>query len=130
MIDKNREQIHRSSTLLTGHLQDLNGNNQKETVFKIKREIRTIISEMNKIAGFCDNNTQKIIIQLSEIGSKFTLFRSTKSIKQRQGLIDYWSSQANVITLDYNKEPFKLSGGFKINLGVFTAFLKGETERQ
>ena len=69
-IDKSRDQIHRSSDIITTNLQNIsNDNSEKEKIRILKREIRTIIKELNKIGGFCDKKTQRSIIALTEAGA-------------------------------------------------------------
>ena len=44
-------------------------------------------------------------------------------------LIGYWASIVNALNLDFNKSPFSISAGFKLDLKPLEAYLKGEFKR-
>lgn len=129
-VNKSIEKIHRSSTLLSAFLQELERDENRETILKIKREIRTIIMELNKMGGFCDNKVQRTISILSEMGAQFTAMKGVRYFIQNQRWINYWSSQAISILLDYNKSPFSLKGGIELNLQALKGFIEGTFSRK
>lgn len=130
-IDNSRDQIERSSDIITMQLQNIsNGDSEEEKIRIVKKEIRTIIKELNKIGGFCDKKVQKNIVLLTEAGAMFTIYSTSVGLRRNRPLIDYWVSKAGGLLLDYNKSPFKLSAGLDFNLDKIKAFIKGEYTRE
>lgn len=128
-VKKSKEQIHRSAGLITSYLQKMslkNTEEDKQLIALLKREIRTINKELSFMSGFCEKKVQNTILDLCQVGAKFSAFQRSAYYLQQRVLIDYWTTQAGSLPLDYNKSPFKLAGGFEINWDIFKAFLKGE----
>lgn len=129
MVNESRDRIHHETTMLSQYIQALtNENNEKdkELILNFKREIRMIIKELNKIGGFCDRSTRRMIAVISEIGSRFTIYSTSMGIQRERPIIEYWASCANALNIDYNKSPFSISAGFKVNFKALEAFVKGK----
>lgn len=129
-IDLSRDQIDRSSDIITTQLISLVNDDSKEKIRIVKKEIRTIIKELNKIGGFCDKKVQKNIILFTEAGAIFTIHSTAMGLRENRQMIEYWSSKANGLLLDYNKSPFKISAGLDFNIDKIKAFIKGEYTRE
>jgi len=130
-IDKSRDQIERSSDIITMQLQNIsNGDSEQEKIRIVKKEIRTIIKELNKMGGFCDKKVQRNIILLTEAGAIFSIYSTSMGLRHNRPMIEYWVSKAGGLLLDYNKSPFKLSAGLDFNIDKIKAFIKGEYVRE
>ena len=128
-VNKSKDQIHRSAGLITSYLQKMSFNNteeDKQLIALLKREIRTINKELSNMEGFCEKKVQNKILDLRQVGAIFSAYQRSSHYLRQRVLIDHWTTQAGSLPLDYNKSPFKLEGGFKINWDIFKVFLKGE----
>jgi len=135
MINDISGRINRASNLLSGHLSRLtleDSEENKEHVRRIKREIRTILTQLSNFGVHCSKSTKNEIARLSSTGAYFTMFQSIRTFNSKRPLIDHWASL--VLTLrtgmDLTKWPLELEGGIKIKIKNFVeAYVKGETKR-
>ena len=135
MVNEISGRINRASNLLSGHLSRLtleDSKENKEHVRRIKREIRTILTQLSNFGVYCSKSTKNEIERLSSMGAYFTMFQSIRTFHSKRPSIDYWASL--VLTLrtgiDVTKWPLELEGGVKIKIKNFVeAYLKGKTKR-